>query len=117
MGKFDFQIDGTEFLKSLDQYENALATGMKDALKQCGLSVERGAKWRCPHDTGHLMRSIKTDFSQIDSFEVSVGTNVEYAVYVEYGTYKQPAQPFLRPAYNTQVTKLQKKLNEVFGGK
>lgn len=27
-----------------------------------------------------------------------VGTNVEYAVYVEYGTSKMVAQPYLRPA-------------------
>lgn len=27
-----------------------------------------------------------------------VGTNVDYAAYVEYGTYKMQAQPYLRPA-------------------
>lgn len=27
-----------------------------------------------------------------------VGTNVEYSVYVEFGTYKMAAQPYLRPA-------------------
>lgn len=28
----------------------------------------------------------------------SVGTNVEYAPYVEFGTYKMAAQPYMRPA-------------------
>jgi HK97 gp10 family phage protein len=37
--------------------------------------------------------------SQPDSqYEVWIGTNVEYAPYLEYGTYKMPARPFLRPA-------------------
>lgn len=27
-----------------------------------------------------------------------VGTNVEYSVYVEFGTSRMPAQPYLRPA-------------------
>ena len=30
--------------------------------------------------------------------EYVVGTNVEYAVYVEFGTSKMQAQPYLRPA-------------------
>lgn len=38
----------------------------------------------------------------VDSFTVEatwvVGTNVEYSVYVEFGTYKMAAQPYLRPA-------------------
>ena len=31
-------------------------------------------------------------------FIAHVGTNVEYAPYVEYGTYKMDAQPYLQPA-------------------
>lgn len=33
-----------------------------------------------------------------DDNEVYIGTNVEYAPYVEMGTSKMPAYPFLRPA-------------------
>jgi hypothetical protein len=36
------------------------------------------------------------DFAQ--PAEYVVGTNVEYAVYVEFGTSKMAAQPYLRPA-------------------
>jgi hypothetical protein len=32
------------------------------------------------------------------SVTYTVGTNVEYASYVEYGTYRMAAQPYLRPA-------------------
>jgi len=34
-----------------------------------------------------------------------VGTNVKYAVYVELGTYKMEAQPYLRPAVRHALKK------------
>ena len=37
-------------------------------------------------------------------------TNVEYAPYVEYGTHKSKAKPFLRPAYDKNIQKMNKKM-------
>ena len=67
------------------------------ALEAAGLYVEGEAKLRCPVDTGNLRGSIdhKVD---VDKGVVTVGTNVEYAAYVEKGTRKQKAQPYLTPA-------------------
>ena len=117
MGKVDFQIDATEFLKSLDQYDNHVTNGLKDAIKECALAIQSDAKRVCPYKYGRLRGSISTDLSRISDFEASVGTNVEYATYVEYGTYKQSPQPYMRPAYNKNVAKLQTKINKVLGGK
>lgn len=117
MGKVDFQIDATEFLKSLDQYDNHVTNGLKDAIKDCALAIESDAKRNCPVDTGRLRMSITSDTSNINDFEASVGTNVEYATHVEYGTHKQSPKPYLRPAYNKNVAKLQTKINKVLGGK
>ncbi|MCK5601957.1 HK97 gp10 family phage protein [Candidatus Pacearchaeota archaeon] len=41
-----------------------------------------------------------------------VGTNVEYAPYVELGTSKTSAKPFLRPALHSNMTKIRR----IFGG-
>ncbi|HEY1119887.1 MAG TPA: HK97-gp10 family putative phage morphogenesis protein [Acidimicrobiales bacterium] len=62
-------------------------------------SVERRAKRLCPVDTGRLRASI-TNALEKDPEGVSavIGTNVEYAVYVEFGTGDTRPQPFLRPA-------------------
>lgn len=117
MGKVDFQIDATEFLKSLDQYDNHVTNGLKDAIKDCALAIESDAKRNCPVDTGRLRMSITSDTTNINGFEASVGTNVEYATHVEYGTHKQSPKPYLRPAYNKNVAKLQTKINKVLGGK
>lgn len=63
------------------------------------LRVERSAKRLCPVDTGRLRASI-THALEHDTlgFVGIVGTDVEYAPYVELGTERAPAQPFLRPA-------------------
>jgi HK97 gp10 family phage protein len=51
-----------------------------------------------PH--GDLRKSVKAGQVRRTSngAEVSVGTNSEYAMYVEFGTTKMAAQPYLRPS-------------------
>ena len=66
------------------------------ALEIIGGKAESYAKKLCPVDTGRLRNSI-THQQYDDNTEV-VGTNVEYAPYVELGTRRQKAQPYLRPA-------------------
>lgn len=91
------------------------------ALEKCGLTAEGYAKRLAPVETGNLRNSITY---QVDESELAayIGTNVEYAPYVELGTGKyaeggrptpwvyrddngnyhwtagNPAQPFLAPA-------------------
>lgn len=96
------------------------------ALEKCGLTAEGYAKLLCHVDTGNLRNSIT---HQVDEAEHSVyiGTNSEYAAYVELGTgkyypggrqtpwmyqdshgnwhltYGQRAQPYLKPAVADHV--------------
>lgn len=67
------------------------------ALEEIGLAAEGYAKRACPVDTGNLRNSI-THAVESGEDAVYVGTNVEYAPYVELGTRRTAAQPFLRPA-------------------
>lgn len=46
-------------------------------------------------DTGRLRGSISHAHDDENAY---IGTNVEYAPYVEFGTYRMPARPFLRNA-------------------
>ena len=64
-------------------------------LEAIGLVAEGYAKENCPVDTGRLRNSIS---HQADDGAVYIGTNVEYAPYVELGTSKMAARPYLRPA-------------------
>ena len=65
------------------------------ALEKIGLVAEGYAKRLCPVDTGRLRNSIT---HTTDDDAAYIGTNVEYAVYVEMGTVNTPAQPYLKPA-------------------
>jgi len=65
-------------------------------LLKVGANIERYAKMRCPVDTGRLKASINHEL--VSPGLVIVGTPAEYASYVEFGTSKMSAQPFLRPA-------------------
>lgn len=67
------------------------------ALEEIGLAAEGYAKRACPVDTGNLRNSITHAVASSED-AVYVGTNVEYAPYVETGTRRTAAQPFLRPA-------------------
>lgn len=65
------------------------------ALTRIGLQAETYAKRECPVDTGNLRNSIT---NAADDKSAYVGTNVEYAPYVELGTSRAKAQPFIKPA-------------------
>lgn len=66
------------------------------ALEIIGGKAETYAKKICPVDTGNLRNSIT--HQRYDENTEVVGSNVEYAPYVELGTHKMKARPFLRPA-------------------
>ena len=64
-------------LKNLEKID------INKALTKSCLLVEESAKTLCPVDSGRLKGSIR---SQVDNNVGQVGTNVEYAPYVEIGT-------------------------------
>lgn len=80
-----------------DEVVEALGTAMARALEAIGIQAEGYAKDLCPVDTGRLRNSI-THAVEADEKAAYIGTNVEYAPYVELGTSKHKEQPFLRPA-------------------
>lgn len=78
---------------------NAIDRALVAALEEVGLVAEGYAKRACPVDTGRLRNSI-THIVDEGTRHVIIGTNVEYATYVELGTRHQKPQPFLKPAAN-----------------
>jgi len=108
-------MDNSSFAK--DELQSAVLR----ALEKCGMTAEGNAKLLCPVDTGNLRNSI-THLVQPEEPAVYIGTNSEYAAYVELGTgrhypggrqtpwvyqdakgqwhltHGQRAQPYLKPA-------------------
>jgi len=65
----------------------ACAEQLIKALEECGLVAEGYAKMACPVDTGGLRNSISHEVVEENNEIVCyIGTNMEYASYVEYGT-------------------------------
>ena len=77
------------------EVETALPGAIERALETCGLAAEGYAKRLCPVDTGNLRNSISHATEENVEY---IGTNVEYAPYVEMGTTRTRAQPYLKPA-------------------
>lgn len=79
------------------QVEAALNSAIAKAITMIGQQAEGYAKMMCPVDTSRLKNSIT---NQIDMQEnaVYIGTNVEYAPFVELGTRRKAPQPYLKPA-------------------
>lgn len=65
-------------------------------VKETVLGIEETAKRAVPVDTGKLRASLQGEMTGPTSGQV--GTNIEYAPYVEFGTEKMGAQPYLTPA-------------------
>lgn len=70
-------------------------------VKACA-DIQAGARSRCPVDTGFLRSSITTDIVRGSGVTTGeVGPTAHYGAYVEYGTWRMAAQPYLGPATAT----------------
>ncbi|MGH3933642.1 MAG: HK97-gp10 family putative phage morphogenesis protein [Pseudonocardiaceae bacterium] len=67
-----------------------------DAIKEWADDVASGAKTSVPVDTTKLQRKIK---KRVRATSGEVIADTSYAQYVELGTSRQEAQPFLYPAF------------------
>lgn len=69
------------------------------AVKKAAIRVHRRAKHLAPVDTGRLCDSITEEMGRDERGLVAVvGTDVQYAGFVEFGTSRMRPKPFLRPA-------------------
>jgi HK97 gp10 family phage protein len=101
---FKFEYDKQIFNKIKDVMQKASL----DAVKFASQLTVTEAHRLVPVDTGRLKNSI-TDAVFVDRENNPIGmigTNVEYAPYVEFGTRRMRAQPYLYPAVNKYQQKL-----------
>lgn len=97
------------------QVADGIGSAIGVALEEIGLLAEGYAAGKCPVDTGNLRGSITYEVDAGDN-AVYIGTNVEYAPYVELGTSRQKAQPFLRPAASGHGAQYRQVLKKALGG-
>ena len=129
-----------EVFKTLDNLQNIKLEAV--ILDGC-LRIENEAKRRVPVDTGLLRNSITHEvYERGDEIVGVIGTNFDYAPYVEYGTglfaeagngrqtpwsYQdadgkwhttvgQHPQPYLRLAYDVCIKQIEKNIEDVING-
>lgn len=111
-----------EVIANLKKYQFIKTQAVKDRLKKQAFKIELAAKETVVVDTGRLRASISTNWagssvaegktgSQAKSGDgvkrpegpkelvYVVGVNVFYGPYIEHGTSRMPARPYLYPAY------------------
>lgn len=106
-----------DFSRKIDRADNHLKEQVKKEFQMATLEVETKAKQAVPVNTGRLRSSIQSDFTNIGKFLTRVFTNVEYSKWIEFGTYKTRAKPFLNPAFQQVKAKLINNLKKIFRGK
>lgn len=72
-----------QFDDNSDEVLRALENAVKRGLMAIGETAVGYAQDKCPVDTGHLRGSIAY---AVDGDDCYIGTNVEYAPYIEFGT-------------------------------
>ena len=103
--------------------KTAVANGKEISNLMIGAAIASQAKLLAPVDYGQLRNSLSAsntsrtemlnnmagekaealDTQGLKGDEVYAGSNSDHAIFQEYGTVKQPAQPFLRPAMEAVV--------------
>lgn len=93
------KIVSTEIIDHSTEVLEKMKEQVLKGLESIGQECEGYAKDDCPVDTGRLRNSISHKVIDNET-AVYIGTNVEYAPYVEYGEYKHTSgkNHFLRDA-------------------
>jgi HK97 gp10 family phage protein len=84
------------------------------AVRTAAMNIQANAQTTVPVDTGRLKNSIAA--RQISEMEWVVGTSVDYALYVEMGTRRTPARPYLRPAAVREAPALRQAVTSIIKG-
>jgi HK97 gp10 family phage protein len=67
------------------------------AVRKTALDIEADAKALAPVDTGNLKNSIGSD---VQTLAAEIGPTASYAPFLEAGTSRMAAQPFMGPAFD-----------------
>ncbi len=113
MGNIRFELKGLDKLQAklqrvakMEEVEHIVEENGKAMLEKAIKNTEkfrghyRGKKLIKP--TGATKRSLSENSSKIDRFKYRVAPGTDYAAYVELGTRKMDAQPFIKPAFDDQ---------------
>jgi HK97 gp10 family phage protein len=117
LGSLQFELKGLEKLQTklqrvakMEEVEHIVEKhgeamqkkAVNNASRFRGHYEGRGKNKHFVKPTGATKRSISVNSGKIDRFKYRVAPGTDYAAYVELGTRKMSAQPFIKPAFDDQ---------------
>lgn len=103
-----------QLAKDLRGAGNGISGDVLKATRDTGDRIQKRAKKAAPYETGELRRSIKVTRARSRKvISVEITAESDHAVFQEYGTTRNPARPFMRPALHAEIPAFMEDLNEV----
>jgi HK97 gp10 family phage protein len=93
-----------EFKAAIERFDSGMQTHVHQQLASWATDVEALAKQLVPVRTGHLRSTI---YARIQEWVAEVGAEATYALFVEFGTRYIKARPFLFPAVQEHLPRLE----------
>lgn len=110
---FTYKVKGLDkFIRRVQGKPKQARRAVSEELQRSALRVERKAKMKAAVDTGFMRNGIFV--SRLGMLRYKVTSPAGYSVYVELGTRKMKAQPFLGPAMKEESEVLFKNLHKMF---
>jgi HK97 gp10 family phage protein len=100
-----YDVTGAEeFKAAMERFDSGMQRQVHERLANWAAEVKASARQRVPVKTGNLRSSI---YSKISEWVAEVGAEAAYAMFVELGTRYMRARPFLYPAVQEELPRLE----------
>lgn len=97
MPGFSLQIVADTFTPKLIKATPLIKQAISDELESAGVEMEAQAREIVPVDTGFLQSTICHSAKDLT---LELGATADYSSFVEFGTRRMAAQPYIRPAFD-----------------
>jgi len=98
-------VEGVEEFKvAMEQFDSGMQRHVHRQLASWAADVKALAKQLAPVRTGHLRSSI---YAKISEWVTEIGAEATYALFVELGTRYMQARPYLYPAIQEHLPRLE----------
>lgn len=123
-GQSSYQIDGLEdFVLTLRSLPSSVADNLiRQAVYEAFKPALKAIRALCPVKTGTLRDSIQIEVRRNSNggYTALIVCNqgdflglTFYAAFIEYGTLKLPAQPFMRPGFDGSIAEVMRNLEQL----
>jgi len=98
-------VEGVEeFKAAMQSFDSGMQRHVHRLLASWAADIKALAKQLAPVRTGHLRSSI---YAKISEWVAEIGAEATYALFVEFGTRYMQARPYLYPAIQEHLSRLE----------